>query len=347
MSTATSTAPIATTDKENIPPQDASNVNSVNSEKSGTSKDSRDSRESKEPKDRKKRKITYTKPSAPPRAIEPFQEGLSIEKKIYPLSNYTLTQKSYQPLKDHELKEDEAEKEALKESKQYKRKTYKSDLIPNNLLYFKNLKKYNDFYGTRRFLQFLIVVGGEKEPAVLLLKEHNQLIVPGGYLNHDEDEKTGAERILKELFDEEELAAENGNGDANGTTNGATNGSAATVQEPLTIGETIARWWRTDLKPFVYPYLPRHVTRPKELIKLVYVDLPKTRKLSYPNFYKSFAPYPLVDLYDKSEPELKSIPLFLSKILFTFIDEKNNKEYKDFIQQYSSINVDQPPKPSF
>lgn len=42
------------------------------------------------------------------------------------------------------------------------------------------------------------------------------------------------------------------------------------------IGDTLAQWWRPNFETFMYPFLPAHVTRPKECKKLYFVKLPKS-----------------------------------------------------------------------
>ncbi|CAM9020091.1 unnamed protein product [Wickerhamomyces anomalus] len=215
--------------------------------------------------------------SIPPRTIAPFTDNQPPVKLLYPLSNYAFAPKTINQYQSHIAKESETEANLLKNGKIYKQKTFKSDQIPNNSLYFKNLKNYNDLYD-----------------------KSDKFLIPGGYLNHDESENEGAKRILKELFDDDDEPED----------------------QEITMGETVGRWWRTDLKPNVYPYLPRHVTRPKELIKVNLVNLPKNKKFKFPEYLKNFHPYILVDLYDSSEPELKAIPSFLSRFSFGCINDK-------------------------
>ena len=45
------------------------------------------------------------------------------------------------------------------------------------------------------------------------------------------------------------------------------------------IGDTLAQWWRPNFETFMYPFLPAHVTRPKECKKLYFVKLPKSSTL--------------------------------------------------------------------
>ena len=46
------------------------------------------------------------------------------------------------------------------------------------------------------------------------------------------------------------------------------------------IGDTLAQWWRPNFETFLYPFIPPHITRPKECKKLYLVHLPQTSEYS-------------------------------------------------------------------
>lgn len=48
------------------------------------------------------------------------------------------------------------------------------------------------------------------------------------------------------------------------------------VNDDWQIGDTLAQWWRPNFETFMYPFLPAHVTRPKECKKLYFIQLPKS-----------------------------------------------------------------------
>ena len=48
------------------------------------------------------------------------------------------------------------------------------------------------------------------------------------------------------------------------------------VNDEWQIGDTLAQWWRPNFETFMYPFLPAHVTRPKECKKLYLIQLPKS-----------------------------------------------------------------------
>jgi cleavage and polyadenylation specificity factor subunit 5 len=110
------------------------------------------------------------------------------------------------------------------------------------------------------------------------------------------------------------------------------------------VGECLAQWWRPNFETFMYPFVPAHVTRPKECKKAYFIHLPKTSKatkpwhscrctrlttfrnievLSVPKNMKLLA-VPLFELYDNTArygPQLSAIPHLLSRYNFEFVDE--------------------------
>ena len=94
----------------------------------------------------------------------------------------------------------------------------------------------------------------------------------------------------------------------------------------------------------MYPFIPAHVTRPKECKKLYFIQLPRSSKspdlalglvlqthltaevLSVPKNMKLLA-VPLFELYDNTArygPQLSAIPHLLSRYNFEFVDEEGN-----------------------
>ena len=94
----------------------------------------------------------------------------------------------------------------------------------------------------------------------------------------------------------------------------------------------------------MYPFLPPHVTRPKECKKLYFIQLPKEKVLSVPKNMKLLA-VPLFELYDNSQrygPQLSAIPHYLSRYRWEFVDE-DGKVVKVTPGDGSKAG-DQPPK---
>ncbi|MCJ1285434.1 hypothetical protein MMC26_004774 [Xylographa opegraphella] len=138
-----------------------------------------------------------------------------------------------------------------------------------------------------------------------------ELIVrsPGDYLLPEDDETEGFKSRLNERL------APVGN-----------QFSGEGVNDEWQIGDTLAQWWRPNFETFMYPFLPAHVTRPKECKKLYLIQLPKSKVLSVPKNMKLLA-VPLFELYDNTArygPQLAAIPHLLSRYNFEFVDDDGN-----------------------
>ena len=76
----------------------------------------------------------------------------------------------------------------------------------------------------------------------------------------------------------------------------------------------------------MYPFLPPHITRPKECKKLYLMQLPQEKVLAVPKNMKLLA-VPLYELYEQSQkygPQLAAIPHYLSRFNFEYVDGKGN-----------------------
>ena len=82
---------------------------------------------------------------------------------------------------------------------------------------------------------------------------------PGDYLLPEDDEIDGFKNRLNER-----LAPV------------GTQFSGEGVNDTWQVGDTLAQWWRPNFETFMYPFLPAHVTRPKECKKLYFIQLPKS-----------------------------------------------------------------------
>lgn len=87
----------------------------------------------------------------------------------------------------------------------------------------------------------------------------NPFYRPGDYLKPDEDEIEGLKSRLNERL------APVGN-----------QFSGEGVNHDWEIGDTLAQWWRPNFETFLYPFVPPHVTRPKECKKLYFIQLPRS-----------------------------------------------------------------------
>jgi len=159
-----------------------------------------------------------------------------------------------------------------------------------------------------RTCEGILVCHEHNHPHILMLQIANAFFkLPGDYLSHDTEEIQGFKDRLNERL--------------------APVGKQFTgegVNDEWEIGDTLAQWWRPNFETFMYPFIPAHVTRPKECKKLYFIQLPQSKVLSVPKNMKLLA-VPLFELYDNTArygPQLSAIPHLLSRYNFEFVDEK-------------------------
>ena len=54
----------------------------------------------------------------------------------------------------------------------------------------------------------------------------------------------------------------------------------------ILVEDLIGTWWRPNFEPAQYPYIPPHITKPKEQKKLFLVQLPEKAFFAVPRNYK-------------------------------------------------------------
>lgn len=181
---------------------------------------------------------------------------------------------------------------------------------PSVLARLKRLEEHYDQHGMRRTCEGILVCHEHNHPHVLMLQIANAFFkLPGDYLPADADEIEGFKVRLNERLAPTGSLAE----------------SQSSHSSDWDIGDTLAQWWRPNFETFMYPFLPGHVTRPKECKKLYLINLPKKKILSVPKNMKLLA-VPLFELYDNTArygPQLSAIPHLLSKYRFEFVDEED------------------------
>ncbi|KAH8927557.1 cleavage and polyadenylation specificity factor, 25 kDa subunit [Atractiella rhizophila] len=202
---------------------------------------------------------------------------------LYPLSNYTFGTKSSQPEEDPSV-------------------SSRLQRLANN---------YED-YGMRRTVEGVLVVHEHGHPHILMLQIANAFFkLPGDYLPPATSDVEGLKARLNERLGPEEGGAggEEGSGFGGGEGDG-----------DWEIGDCLAQWWRPNFETFMYPYVPAHITKPKECKLLYLVQLPERKILSVPKNMKLLA-IPLFELYDNSVrygPQLAAIPHLLSRYNFIY-----------------------------
>ncbi|KAA3676818.1 cleavage and polyadenylation specificity factor subunit 5 [Paragonimus westermani] len=81
--------------------------------------------------------------------------------------------------------------------------------------------------------------------------------------------------------------------------------------------DCIGNWWRPNFEPPRYPYIPAHVTKPKEHTRLFLMQLPEKTLFAVPSNYKLVAA-PLFELFDNARaygPIISSLPQVLSRLV--------------------------------
>ncbi|KAK5698359.1 hypothetical protein LTR17_023733 [Elasticomyces elasticus] len=176
----------------------------------------------------------------------------------------------------------------------------------------KRLEEHYANHGMRRTCEAVLVCHEHNHPHVLMLQIANAFFkLPGDYIPYSSEEIPAFKSILASILSppaSSSLASRDtdaGSSDWN-------------------IHSTIATWYRPNFETFMYPYLPPHVTRPKEVKKLYLIELPRTKVLSVPKNMKLLA-VPLFELYDNSArygPQLSAIPHYLSRLRWEMVDEQ-------------------------
>ena len=160
----------------------------------------------------------------------------------------------------------------------------------------------------RRTCEGIMVCHEHNHPHVLMLQIANAIFkLPGDYLRAEDEEIQGFKARLNDRL----APTHPKEGDLD-----------------WTIGECLAQWWRPNHETFLYPFLPPHISRPKELKKLYLIHLPETKLLSVPKNMKLLA-VPLFELYDNTArygPQLSAIPHYLSRYRFECVNENGEVE---------------------
>mmetsp|Transcript_2119 Transcript_2119/g.7682 ORF Transcript_2119/g.7682 Transcript_2119/m.7682 type:complete len:197 (+) Transcript_2119:237-827(+) len=151
--------------------------------------------------------------------------------------------------------------------------------------------------GPRRSVDAVLVVHQNNHPHILLLQAGPTYFkLPGGRLRPGEEEVDGLKRkLVSKLSPESE-----------------------SLQVEWEIGECVGSFYRPNFEQVVYPYLPAHITRPKETKKVYMVRLPESCYFAVPSNLKLLA-VPLFELYDNAArygPIIAGLPLMLSKFQF-------------------------------
>lgn len=153
--------------------------------------------------------------------------------------------------------------------------------------------------GMRRVVEAVLLTQLHGHPHVLVLQSGSTFFaLPGGKISPGEDEIEGLKRKLNNKL-----------------------GPPPDSQESVEweIGDHIATWYRPQFDAHMYPYLPAHITKPKEVKKIFIVHLPE-KCTFYHRSNKELRAIPLMDLYSNASKYgtvIASIPQVLSSITLT------------------------------
>ncbi|GHJ88078.1 hypothetical protein NliqN6_4480 [Naganishia liquefaciens] len=204
--------------------------------------------------------------------------------RLYPLSNFTFSTKEAQPEEDPSV-------------------AARLQRLQNN---------YEDF-GMRRTVEGVLVVHDHGHPHILMLQIANAFFkLPGDYLRPGEDEEEGLKRRLDERLTPQTMTGEF---DVTGPGHEGQGGG------DWEIGEVLSTWYRPAFESYMYPFVPPHITKPKECKKLYLVHMPERKVLAVPKNMKLMA-IPLFELYDNTArygPQLSSLVTCLSRYDFVYL----------------------------
>lgn len=182
---------------------------------------------------------------------------------------------------------------------------------------FQRLQEDFEKYGMRHSVEGVLLVHEHNLPHVLLLQLGTFFKLPGGELHPGEEEMEGLKRLLSDV--RRKFLLERGLSIV--YTSGCLHtflqmlGRTDGVPVEWTPEECIGNWWRPNFEPPRYPYIPAHVTKPKEHTRLYLIQLPEKTLFAVPSNYQLVAA-PLFELFDNSRaygPIISSLPQVLSR----------------------------------
>jgi cleavage and polyadenylation specificity factor subunit 5 len=161
------------------------------------------------------------------------------------------------------------------------------------------MKEQYEKEGLRRSVDGIFVVHHHNHPHVLLLQIGNSFFkMPGGKIRPGEGEVEGLKRKLIG-----KLAPPNG------------------FPPDWEVGELLCTFWRPNFETHLYPYVPPHITKPKECKRVYFIHLPEKCVFAVPRNLKLLA-VPLFEMYDNATrygPIISSLPDLLGRYNFVYL----------------------------
>ncbi|KAK1927314.1 Cleavage/polyadenylation specificity factor subunit 5 [Papiliotrema laurentii] len=166
------------------------------------------------------------------------------------------------------------------------------------------LEKQYEETGLRRSVDAVMIVQVRGFPHILVLQVANAFYkLPGGYLDPNESDEEGLVLRLNEQLGIPVETETSGTGYKTGG------------ESDWHVRECLSVWWRPNFDTFMYPYLPPHITEPKECKKLYLVELPPQKTFAVPLNMKLHA-IPVMEFYDNAArygPQFAGLPYLLSR----------------------------------
>ncbi|XP_046911368.2 cleavage and polyadenylation specificity factor subunit 5 [Dermatophagoides farinae] len=163
--------------------------------------------------------------------------------------------------------------------------------------YFNRLRREFKYLGQRTTVKTVLLVHDNNMINVLLLRMAPQFyLLPGGQIQPNECEEDALKRYLFDYFGLD----------------------IDTQTKPI---DVIAHWWRPNFEQNQYPYIPAHISQPKELTRIYLMSLNERATLSVPKNYTVVAT-PLFELYNNVGiygEIMASLPQVLSRFNFNII----------------------------
>ncbi|CAG9537345.1 unnamed protein product [Cercopithifilaria johnstoni] len=170
--------------------------------------------------------------------------------------------------------------------------------------YKQSLKLREDYEndGMIRTIQAVLLSHQNSIVHVLLLKnglsQPQWSKLPTVTLYPDENESDGMKRLMVQVMGFE----------------------SETAEVICKVQHVVAKWWRPNFEPPIYPYIPSHITKPKEMIKVFTVDLPKHAVFTIAKNSLLVAA-PLFEIYDNTHeygPIIASLPHVLGRFNYLY-----------------------------
>eukprot|EP01024_Parvocaulis_polyphysoides_P023826 TRINITY_DN21960_c0_g1_i1.p1 TRINITY_DN21960_c0_g1~~TRINITY_DN21960_c0_g1_i1.p1 ORF type:complete len:216 (-),score=14.63 TRINITY_DN21960_c0_g1_i1:227-874(-) len=171
---------------------------------------------------------------------------------------------------------------------------------------FNRMKAKYVSQGVRRSVEGVLLVSEHNHPHILLLQIGNSFFkLPGGQLRVGEDEVSGLKRKLDNNL----------------------GGLSEEQRVEWNVGQCVGVYYRPSFDTVMYPYLPAHVSKPKEIKKIFFVPLPKKAFFAIPNNLKLLA-VPLFEVYDnvtRYGPIISAMPQMLSRLQISIVKEPSQE----------------------